>query len=62
MGKTASLQKPRDEKSLEKFIKIPYEDPNLRKRMGLFGRKLVEEEFTVDKMASETLKVYESLL
>lgn len=60
-GKNGFLVEPQDSKGLEKFIKILYEDPDLRKRMGLFGRRLVEEEFTVDRMVSETLKVYESL-
>ena len=61
-GKNGFLVKPGDIKSLEKFIKVLYRNPNLRKSMGLFGRKLVEKEFTVDKMVNETLKVYESLL
>lgn len=61
-GKNGFLAKPRDPKSLEKFIRILFEDANLRKNMGSFGRKLVEKEFTVDKMVDETLKVYESLL
>lgn len=29
--------------------------------MGMFGRRLVEKEFTVDRMVGETLKVYKSL-
>lgn len=29
--------------------------------MGMFGRKLLEKEFTVDKMVSNTLKAYKSL-
>ena len=61
-GKNGFLVKPGDSKSLEKFIRILLEDANLRKNMGSFGRKLVEKEFTVDKMVDETLKVYEPLL
>jgi len=60
-GKNGFLVKPRDSESLENFIRILLEDANLRKNMGSFGRKLVEKEFTIDKMVSETLKVYESL-
>ena len=60
-GKNGFLVKPGDSKSLEKFIRTLFEDANLRKNMGSFGRKLVEEEFTVDKMVDETLKVYKSL-
>lgn len=60
-GKNGFLVKPGDPKSLEKFIRILFEDANLRKNMGSFGRKLVEKEFTVDKMVGQTLKVYDSL-
>jgi len=61
-GKNGFLAKPGDSKSLEEFIRILLEDANLREKMGSFGRKLVEKEFTVDKMVIKTLKVYESLL
>jgi len=61
-GKNGFLVKPGDLKSLEKFIRILFEDANLRKNMGSFARRLVEKEFTLDKMVGKTLKVYESLL
>ena len=61
-GKNGFLVKPGDPKSLEKSIRILFEDANLRKKMGSFGRRLVEKEFTVDRMVGKTLKVYESLL
>ena len=61
-GKNGFLVKPKDVGGLEIFINKLYEDPNLRRKMGMFGRKLVEKEFTVDKMVDDTLKVYESLL
>jgi 1,4-alpha-glucan branching enzyme len=61
-GKNGFIVKPEDSKSLEKFIRILLENANLRKNLGSFGRKLVENEFTIDKMVGETLKVYESLL
>jgi len=60
-GKNGFLAKPGDSKSLEKFVRILLEDANLRKNMGSFGRRLVEKEFTIDKMVSETLRVYKSL-
>jgi len=59
--KNGFLVKPKDVGGLEMSIKKLYEDPNLRRKMGIFSRELVEKEFTVDKMVSETLKVYESL-
>jgi len=61
-GKNGFLAKPEDSRSLEKFVRILLEDPDLRKNMGSFGRKLAEEKFTVDKMVSETLRVYKSLV
>jgi glycosyltransferase involved in cell wall biosynthesis len=61
-GKNGFLIKPKDTESLEKYIKILYESPNLRKSMGFFGRERLEKEFTVDKMVSATLKVYDSLV
>lgn len=60
-GKNGFLVKPGDSKGFEKFIRILLEDANLRKNMGSFGRRLVEKEFTVDRMVGKTLKVYESL-
>jgi len=60
-GQSGFLVRPGDSKSLEMFIRMLYDDGNLRKNMGSFGRKLVEKEFTVDKMVLETLKVYKSI-
>ena len=39
-----------------------YGNYTLSKEMGLFGRKLAETEFTIEKTVNETVKVYESLL
>jgi glycosyltransferase involved in cell wall biosynthesis len=61
-GRNGFLVKPMDVGGLEVFISKLCADPNLRKKMGLLGRKSAEKEFTADKMVNETLKVYESLL
>ena len=61
-GKNGFLVKPKDVRGLEIFINKLYEDRDLRRKMGMFGRKLLEKEFTVDKMVDQTLKVYELLL
>jgi glycosyltransferase involved in cell wall biosynthesis len=61
-GKNGFLVKPKDVRGLEIFISKLCADPNLRSKMGLLGRKSAEEEFTVDRMVDETLRVYESLL
>jgi len=60
-GKNGFLAQPGDSKRLEKFIRMLLEDTNLRENLGSFGRKLVEKEFTVDRMVLETLKVYKSM-
>lgn len=60
-GENGFLIKPKDPENLAKYIDILYEDQALRRKMGMLGRKLVEKEFTLDRMLSETLKVYYSL-
>lgn len=60
-GKSGFLAKPGDSKDLERLINILCEDGKLRESMGSFGRRLVEKEFSVDRMVDRTLKVYESL-
>lgn len=60
-GKNGFLMRSKDPVSLTRFIKFLYENPNLARKMGTSGRKLVEKEFTLDKMISKTIKVYESL-
>ncbi len=60
-GENGFLSKPKDPENLAKYIDMLYEDQALRRKMGMLGRKLVEEKFTLDRMLSETLKVYDSL-
>jgi len=61
-GESGFLVKPKDTIGLKTYINKVYEDPDLRERMGKFGRKLVEQEYTVNKMVDETLRVYSSLI
>lgn len=61
-GKNGFLVEPKDVASLQSFIKMLNADQDLRRKMGAEGRKLVEKEFTADKMSRQTLRVYESLL
>jgi len=61
-GENGFLVKPGDVGGIETSIRRLCEDSELRREMGIIGRRLVEEEFSVDKMVSGTLKVYESLL
>ncbi|CBW25263.1 putative O-antigen biosynthesis glycosyltransferase [Halobacteriovorax marinus SJ] len=41
-------------------IEVLVDDFNLRVSMGLAGRKLAEEEFSICKVVSETVKIYQS--
>ncbi len=61
-GKNGFLVKPKDIEEISRLIKILYRNPELGKTMGEQGRELVEKEFSCEKMTTETLKVYESLL
>jgi len=61
-GKNGFLVAPKDTESMSQFIKTLYENPDLRRNMGAYGRELVEKNFSYEKMTAETLKVYESLL
>jgi len=61
-GKNGFLSKPRDPINLAETISILYEDSALRTRMGRQGRKLVEKEYTMEKMVNRTLKAYKSML
>jgi glycosyltransferase involved in cell wall biosynthesis len=60
-GKNGFLTYPGDPKGLERAIRVLCNDESLRKSMGSFGRKLLEAEFTSDKMVDRTLKLYDSL-
>lgn len=60
-GKSGFLSKPRNPEDLAKYINILCEDQVLRRRMGMFGRKLVEQKFSLDKMVNKTLKLYDSI-
>jgi len=61
-GENGFLVKPKDSKSLASFIQSLCENPNLRKKMGMLSKKLLEKEFSVDRMVNRTLRVYDKLL
>jgi len=58
-GKNGFLVKPGGSKSIATFVKLLCEDSNLRKKIGMNGRKLLEKVFSVDMMVNNTLQVYE---
>lgn len=61
-GKNGFLVEPADLQSIANFIILLHENSSLNKNLGSFGRKLVEEEFTVEKTVDRTARVYESML
>jgi glycosyltransferase involved in cell wall biosynthesis len=60
-GKNGLLVSPRDRKSLSGAIKTLCQNPDLGKRMGNCGGRVVKK-FSSGRMLRETLKVYEDLL
>jgi len=57
-GKTGFLFKPGDSEELaEKLVEL-IEDSSLRKRFGEAGRKMIEEEFTKERMVALTEELY----
>jgi rhamnosyl/mannosyltransferase len=61
-GVTGFVVPPRDSKALADAINQLLKDENVRTRMGIEGRRRVERKFTREKMAEETLKLYEEIL
>jgi glycosyltransferase involved in cell wall biosynthesis len=61
-GVNGLLVPVRDATAVAEALKKMIEAPELRSQMGARGRYLVEREFALDKVNTETLKVYEGLL
>lgn len=61
-GVSGLLIPPKDSVALGQAILkvLPY--PNVRRRMGEEGKRIVREKFSVDRMIDGTLKVYEEVL
>ncbi|MCF7804199.1 MAG: glycosyltransferase family 4 protein [Candidatus Marinimicrobia bacterium] len=61
-GLNGFLVPPKDSKSLANAIIKLIDNPALRKRMGKNGREMVLKEFTLEKVISDTLNIYQELL
>jgi len=61
-GVTGFMVPPRDPESLADRILKLLRDEKLRSQMGAAGRRRIEEKFTIERMVSETERLYEGLL
>ena len=61
-GENGLLVPIKDSQALARAIQKLLDDPELRRRMGKRGRKLVEAEFSEEQVIRETLAVYRELL
>ncbi len=61
-GVNGFLVPPRNVKLLAERIISLLENEDLRREMGLMGRRIVEKQFTWEKVAEKTLRIYESVL
>ncbi|MFN8560408.1 MAG: glycosyltransferase [Anaerolineae bacterium] len=60
-GETGLLVPPRDSAALADALARMLGDPALRRHMGLLGQDRVETAFSVERMAAETVAVYERI-
>jgi glycosyltransferase involved in cell wall biosynthesis len=61
-GETGLLVRPRDPAALERALAQLLADPALRQRFGRTGQQRFAACFTADRMARDTLEVYERVL
>lgn len=61
-GENGFLVPKKDPVKLGKAIKVLLENAALRMRMGMRGREIVVREFSAERMATQTLAVYQELL
>ena len=61
-GETGLLVPPGDAASMAAALKILLADSSLRQHLGMAGREQVLKNFTVERMCSQILALYESLL
>jgi glycosyltransferase involved in cell wall biosynthesis len=61
-GVNGLLVPPKDSASLSRAIAKLLHDPGLRAQMGACGREIVLNEFSVDRIARQTLELYRELL
>jgi glycosyltransferase involved in cell wall biosynthesis len=57
-GRNGLLSAPGDVEAFAANVLVLLRDPELREQMGRFGRRRVEERFTIGRMAQDTASVY----
>lgn len=61
-GKNGHLVPPKDSKTLAEALKELISNPEKRDKMGEYGRKLVKDEFSLERVVRDTIDVYEEIL
>ena len=61
-GENGLLVPVKNAEALADALRQLIENPSLRKEMGRRGREIAEKEFSLDKVISETLDIYENML
>ena len=61
-GVTGVLVPPRDSEAIADALIRLLRDPDLRERMGRAGQERVRAEYSIDRIVSETLAVYDSVI
>lgn len=61
-GVNGFLVPAKDEKVLEEKLRFLIENPDIARRMGINGQKMVFEQYSVEKMVAEIEKVYLNIL
>ena len=59
-GENGLLVEARDAAGLAKALGYLIQNPNIRAKMGVSGRKIAEEEFSLELIIPQTLAVYKS--
>jgi glycosyltransferase involved in cell wall biosynthesis len=61
-GKNGRLVPPKDSESLAVALKEVISSPEERTEMGAYGRRLVKDEFSLERVVQDTMDVYDELL